>query len=570
MLRKPKSIQDYWKHQAQVVRYFTPASESGPTVTESSILDIDRRVLVQQRTGTSGGATNVSQYFYNTAGSLVLHTNLLSGITRYSEVLVSGSSQRTTSYPDQGVKMKSYYVDGRLKSVTGSAAVAVMYERDVESVTDHADTAWREYMKQTCLNASGAPTLEWVKTYFEAAGRAYRTVYPARPVDLAGNPERRAYYNVRGQLWKEIDSDGITTLTGYNVKGEAECIAQAADHRSAFVGSETSVDPIFGNYAYVNSSVDRISRTIREIGTVTDTSTGQSTSVPVNRTKSLVWDGAQWITASMEEVSTDGLKSWSTVNRDEASGGSVPISTRMTISYPGSPSWGRGGTVTMADGSQTATLYSYGLLGSTLQKDANGQTIGRVNYSYSNDPYMRLWASTDLQNGKSTLVYNLADQPTIVVAPPAGDGSLLQSTIIAYDHMGRVTGNTYADQSVVNFRYWPNGKLRHTWGSRTYPVGYLYDPQARMTTMATWRTFPGAQNFLTDPSPNLTGAALTGWSYNLQRGWAEKKTHADGNVQQFLFTAAGRPTVRQAARQKAVNTPVTTTYKYDFQYASGS
>lgn len=223
-----KYTQDFWKRQANVVRYFTPGSATGPAVTESSIMDINGRVLVERRTGTSGVKVDINQYLYNTAGEVTRHTNALQGITTYSESAASGYRVRTTTYPDQGTVTESYFMDGRLQSVTGSAAAGVAYERGVEFVTDFAGMGYREHVTRTRLNASGLPTLEWTKTYFDAAGRAYRTVYPARPgIDTAGNPERQRHFNSRGQLWKEIDPDGVTTLYGYNVKGELECVALA-------------------------------------------------------------------------------------------------------------------------------------------------------------------------------------------------------------------------------------------------------------------------------------------------------------------------------------------------------
>jgi hypothetical protein len=38
------------------------------------------------------------------------------------------------------------------------------------------------------------------------------------------------------------------------------------------------------------------------------------------------------------------------------------------------------------------------------------------------------------------------------------------------------TTSTYTD-------YFPNGLLKQTWGSRTYPVEYAYDYAGRMTNM---------------------------------------------------------------------------------------
>ena len=37
---------------------------------------------------------------------------------------------------------------------------------------------WREYVSERNLDADGADTLEWVKSYGDGAGRQYKTGYP--------------------------------------------------------------------------------------------------------------------------------------------------------------------------------------------------------------------------------------------------------------------------------------------------------------------------------------------------------------------------------------------------------
>ena len=63
----------------------------------------------------------------------------------------------------------------------------------------------------------------------------------------------------------------------------------------------------------------------------------------------------------------------------------------------------------------------------------------------------------------------------------------------------------------------PTGELKKTSGSRTYPVEYTHDHAGRMKTLKTW------QHFASD-----TGAALTTWNYNAQRGFLLAKLYADG------------------------------------------
>ena len=102
---------------------------------------------------------------------------------------------------------------------------------------------------------------------------------------------------------------------------------------------------------------------------------------------------------------------------------------------------------------------------------------------------------------------------------------------------------------------WPKhflttGELGLQYGSRTYPVGYSYDYAGRMKTMTNWSNFAGN-----------SGARVTTWNYDPNRGWLTGKAYADGTGPTYNYTAAGR------LNQRAWVRGITTTYGYD--YAGG-
>jgi len=99
----------------------------------------------------------------------------------------------------------------------------------------------------------------------------------------------------------------------------------------------------------------------------------------------------------------------------------------------------------------------------------------------------------------------------------------------------------------VTNEFLPNGLLKKTYGSRTYPVAYSYDYAGRLKTMTNWSGFASG-----------AGARVTTWNYNPYRGWLDSKTYDDNTTgPAYTYTAAGRLHTRLWARG------ITTTYSYD-------
>jgi YD repeat-containing protein len=95
----------------------------------------------------------------------------------------------------------------------------------------------------------------------------------------------------------------------------------------------------------------------------------------------------------------------------------------------------------------------------------------------------------------------------------------------------------------VTNEFFPTGEIKKTYGARTYPVEYTYDPQGRMKTMKTWKNFAGN-----------SGAATTTWNYDTNRAFLLSKVYDDGRGTTNQYTAAGRLRTRSWARG------ITTTY----------
>ena len=254
----------------------------------------------------------------------------------------------------------------------------------------------------------------------------------------------------------------------------------------------------------------------------------------VRRTQTYVWDqNSSDHSVLIREIrgSTDGLTNWQTVYRDA----STPVTTTSQTSYSGDS---RSTITTASDNSYTINAFSYGRLISSTRYDSLNSQLSSLNYSY--DSQGRNSAITDARNGTTTYGYNNADLVTSVAAP------LSQTTTTLYDNMMRPYSVIQPDGTTVNSSYLPTGELGLQYGSRTYPVGYGYDYAGRLQTMTNWSSYPSS------------GARVTTWNYDGQRGWLTNKTY-DGGVAgpSYTYTYAGRLQTRKWARG------ITTTYNYN-------
>jgi YD repeat-containing protein len=138
-----------------------------------------------------------------------------------------------------------------------------------------------------------------------------------------------------------------------------------------------------------------------------------------------------------------------------------------------------------------------------------------------------------------------------VIAPAPTSGASELVTTFHYDGTGRLEHRVLPDSSEEWNAYFLNGSLQKQWGSQRYPVEYSYDSQGRLKTQTTWQAFDQASG------SGTTGAAVTQWNYDAQRGLLMEKIHADGEGTAYTYYPSGRLESRTWARG------VSTTYAYD-------
>lgn len=476
-------------------------------ITYENVLDAAGRSIASLRIGTDGSIMTLGQAEYNDAGRLIVQTNALGGMTSYCETNdpASGGLQRLTFYPNGSSKVESYYDDGMVKSITGTAVHGRAYGHgpgyDVNGNTC-------TFSVQTNLDYTGDPTAEWVQTFNDMVGRPTETLY-------ADGTYSQKFYDSHGNLTNSVDPDGVGTIYAYNPRGElAYTVADMNRNGQIDWGGP---DRITGITNFV----------MADHGT------------SVRCANATIWlDGqtAFGTLISSNEDSVDGLQSWHSKFRDGA--------TPVTASSQTVPGTSRTTTIVNPDNSYTVNSYSYGLPISSTKYDATSAQIGAITYGY--DAHYRQNATTDARNGTTTFGFNAADQITTNTTPNPGTGGSSEITVTAYDNMLRPDSVMQPDGTVVNSSYLLTGELGLQYGSRTYPVGYSYDYAGRMRTMTNWNDFSGG-----------AGSRVTAWNYDGQRGWLTNKAYADGNGPGYSYTHAGRLAGRAWVRN------VTTAYSYN-------
>jgi RHS repeat-associated protein len=474
--------------------------------------DAAGRVLSVSRIGSDGSQIVQEQNRYDVAGRLIEQRDAMGRLSRYVEIFdaVTGCTTRTTTKPDGGTMIEVLARDGSLLSVSGSAAAPRLVEYGVDPNG--------LYTRETLVGAdeNGAATnSEWVKTVTDFAGRL-------RSVEYADGASTRYFYNAADQLVREVDPDGVTTLYGYNALGAQEVVA---------------ID-LNGNNAIDYAGPDRV---VRAASVVTAKGEGSAT-YTVQQTTTSAWElenVAEPTIISIDEQTTDGQRSWRT---------SHGLTMKMTSTPDGVG--GRTVTTIAPDGVKTVQLYQSERLQSQTTVAADGASIAGVSCQY--DAHGRLATLTDARNGAATYTYYADDRMQSVTTPDpdltqSGPGYDAQTTTYVYDAGGRIAEVTEPDGGKVYTTYWPTGALQRSWGARTFPTEFTYDPQGRTKTVTTW------QNFAADE-----GRAVTSWEYDPRRGFLRQKRYADGTGPTYGYRPSGRLWTRTWARTPAI----TTTYGY--------
>jgi RHS repeat-associated protein len=474
-----------------------------------------------------------------------------------SEPGPAGALVSTYTYPDAttvaitspngSTSINKTYLDGRPKSLTGSAQAPVYYEYQANATGLLTRTG-----HQPPTGSAADQTLGWTEVQTDLLGREIRRSTPA-----FGWPANS------GQIvnsWTEYDSTtGKMTIQrtplgtgGGSIDPSTELFQRhlyfyGPDGRLARDGLDVN-----GNRTLDDVSSDRFSAYDTAFS---KDSTGwirtDTTRTGIDSTQGLNVTSAKTATRLTGLAYGNGSFTVSDVTKYDASGRAFKEVTQVTPSTQTAVMTTTAGGVTTAatrtsingylasttSASGVVEQYSYDSLG-RLQSDSwryNGGTfqVGKSLTYFGNTAYIK--TSTE-SNSTHTFGYSWGTDGT--------------RTVSDTDSLGHTTYT----------RYNSLGLLYRTWGDATNPVEIGYDSLGRRTTLTTWRS----GNFASATWPTSPGSGdRTQWTIEAATGLVTRQTFPDANHVDFTYTALGQVKTRTWARLVPNSTNrVTTTYTY--------
>ena len=475
--------QYYYDGLGRLVRDEKLTTGGVPGLTVSYQYDAAGHRVAVTREGGEEAVTISNEY--DVAGRLVKTVDPAGLIRRFE--YSQGGRVRTEIRPGGGEVVTRRYADGRVESVTGSAAIARFYEYGV----DTNGMTW--VLKRT--GRTNSPM--WEKTFTDLLGREARveragyrgSVITTRytydrggrviRVQQTGSADRIMQYDELGHLWRR----------GLDVDGNGELDPAGNDR----------IDEI--SWQYVQLSNEWWRQTTR----LTYPDLGSSRAVTVSVERALVsGSGCACQAEQRRVIDIWGTETFYSVSIDRDN-------KRVT----------------------RTTRYSYST-NVEMEVEENGLVVSQSfveggSYTYQYDALERRVGVTDGRKGTTTTHYNEKGQVDYVV-DAAGN-----RTSYTYDPSnGLRIAVTDPLSNTVYYAYDAMGRVTNTWGA-TYPVAYEYDEFGRLVCMKTWREAGGEPD-------------VTRWYFDPASGLLTNKVYADGRGPIYEYDAAGRLTRRVWAR----------------------
>ncbi|MEM0967685.1 MAG: RHS repeat-associated core domain-containing protein [Verrucomicrobiota bacterium] len=459
--------------------------------------------------GQTSPKLTTSRTYYPTGE---VHTSTDRNGLQSTYTYTNGGRTVTLTRPDTSTEITESYLDGQIKSITGTGVVHQHFTSSVE-----ADGM---QVTRTEIGSSGSP--RWSEYVTDWAGR---TVERREPAYSGATKVTKSFYNALGQLWKQTRTGLGPLLYTYNDLGIL--LWQGVDLNGNDVLDEASAEPItetVSDYNQVNS--DWYHRTITRRWLTDDSAVATDMSKTLRQLT-----GFSQNTLSYSEL-TDiyGEETSTTVTVDSAT---------QTVTQ----------TIDLPDTTRDAVSVTInGRLDSSTDPRIPAAENATTRYTY--DQLGRLETMADPTGAITTQTYYPNSSQLKTIEPEIG--AITEFTYYGQGVLGagqvqhefsKTPGGT-AVLSQIDTTYDAHGRIKTVGGSGTYPVEYGYDPTyGDQTTLKTFR--------------DGTTPDTTTWIYQPSTGLLTRKQYADAKGTDYTYHDSSLLHTREWERG------ITTTYTYD-------
>ena len=490
---------------------------NSPDLTTNYVYDAHNRVLELKK--QAGNLSLTIQSEYDMLGRLLKVIDEQGRTTTYTYTPPTDNRGRITTktLPGGFTLITEYYLDGKIKSITGTAQPAEYYDYGVDT---SSNCYW------TLVHWGSENSSRWKKTYQNMLGhdvKVEKSGYNGSivttenlydqygnkiKVDKTGEASRLYVYDELGTLIRSgLDVNGNGTLDlASNDRITDSSILYIQNNGSWWQESSTSVYGISNDAAATT------------IGITRKRLTGHAANV------------------TQEQIQIDRYGN-QTISQTVVDRNNKKVT--QTVTYPDS-------VIPSERILENALLVS--------EKSKSG-----LLYSYSYDGLERKLSSTDPRTGTSTYSYYSSGMGKTgqlqSMTDPAGH-------VTTYDYeetTGRLKSVKNALNKYTYYSYNSYGQQIYQWGDSVYPVALEYDSLGQKIQQKTYRS----GSLWSSPNwPSSENADVTTWSYDASSGLVTSKTDAQNHSVVYTYTSDGKLHTRTWARQ-AAGQALVTTYTYD-------
>lgn len=463
----------------------------------------------QTVTQTDGSSTRtLSITLTDTLGRVKRLTDQLGRVTSYD---YSADGRTTTETLPGGLeRVTTTYLDGQLKSITGTAVVPEFHDYTVNdgtnadyeagSITETVWTGWDG-------TGTAPPEAFWRKTTTNFLGWV---LMEEESMPNQGRNVRGHTYNAKGQRVSTQDyGAGLITYFEYDDWGNLK--RQTRDEQ--VVETETT-------YVVENNIV---------LEKTTQTQ-GEGPAAKTTTTRRTLTEGSSYVKTTLP----DGRSTLTYDHTERAA------QTRQEFMYDAS------GNVTVLLGTRT---WRNGRL---VQEQAGG-TQGPVTI-LGYDGMGQMTSRNDPASGLSTWAYDPTTGQLLTETPAGGSAITYTYHPATAAAAGRLASRT-ANGAVTRYAYHDLGGLSHQWGNGTQSLKYEYDLLGRLTGLHIYKQAPPEWDAATS-TPAMGEGELTQWEYYPRSLLVYRKIIDSTTVAEYTYDSVGRV----VSMQQAATNPTARTY----------